>query len=250
MTPDAPDPYATAAAQTASNKETANYQQKLNMVNQNTPYGSLKYSQTGTDPNTGAPTWTADTTLSPELKGLVDSNIGNAQGNSNLEHSLLGNVQNTLSKPLDLSWGATEQNLNDLGRKTIDPQYQQAGDQLEQKLYDQGLRPGQAAYDQQMTNFNNQKQSAYNNLYLTGHQQAVNDLSQEYNSPLNALTALRSNSQVSQPGIGQTQTPQTGVQGTNVSGIINDAYKMQAGQSNAMMGGLFGTAGSLISTFL
>lgn len=45
--PAAPDPAKTAAAQTASNKETAYWNAVLNNVNQFTPYGSLTYEQTG-----------------------------------------------------------------------------------------------------------------------------------------------------------------------------------------------------------
>jgi len=45
--PAAPDPAATAAAQTATNKETAYWNAVLNNVNQVTPYGSLTYEQTG-----------------------------------------------------------------------------------------------------------------------------------------------------------------------------------------------------------
>lgn len=48
--PAAPDPAATAAAQTATNKETAYWNAVLNNVNQITPYGTLKYTQ---NPNTG-----------------------------------------------------------------------------------------------------------------------------------------------------------------------------------------------------
>lgn len=45
--PAAPDPVQTAAAQTASNKETAYWNAALNNVNQITPYGNLTYKQTG-----------------------------------------------------------------------------------------------------------------------------------------------------------------------------------------------------------
>lgn len=48
--PAAPDPVATAAAQTATNKETAYWNAVLNNVNQITPYGNLTYEQ---NPNTG-----------------------------------------------------------------------------------------------------------------------------------------------------------------------------------------------------
>jgi len=45
--PAAPDPATTAAAQTATNKETAYWNAVLNNVNQVTPYGNLTYKQTG-----------------------------------------------------------------------------------------------------------------------------------------------------------------------------------------------------------
>lgn len=45
--PAAPDPAATAAAQTQSNKDTAYWNAVLNNVNQITPYGTLTYEQSG-----------------------------------------------------------------------------------------------------------------------------------------------------------------------------------------------------------
>jgi len=45
--PAAPDPVATAAAQTQQNKDTAYWNAVLNNVNQVTPYGTLTYTQTG-----------------------------------------------------------------------------------------------------------------------------------------------------------------------------------------------------------
>lgn len=244
-TPSAPDPYATADAQTKSNLATAKQTQEMNMVNQVTPYGSLSYSQNGTNPD-GTPKYTATTSLSPSLSGLVDTNIGNAQSNANLEGSLLKNAAGTLSKPLDLSWGATEANLDALGRKTLDPQFAQSKNDLEQSLYNRGVTPGSEAYTYQMGQLANQQGQQYDNLYLQGHNTAVNDLTAEYNSPLNALTALRSGSQVSQPGIGTTSTPTTAVQGTNISGLIQQNYQDELASSNAAMSGLFGLGGSLL----
>jgi hypothetical protein len=244
--PEAPDPYATAAAQSQSNKETAITQQKLNMTDQITPYGNLTYTQTGTYED-GTPKFQANTTLSPELQKLVGGNIANAQGMSDTQGKLLGNVSDRLSQPLNLGWSETEARLNQLGRNTIDPQYEQQGAQLEQKLRNQGVTQGSEAYNNAMRSFGDQKAAAYNNLYLTGHNTATNDLMSEYNQPLNSLNALRSGTQVSQPGINQAQTPQTGVQGTNIAGLIQDNYKTQAAQSQAQMGGLFGLGGTALS---
>lgn len=244
--PQAPDPYETAAAQTKSNKDTSSYQQSLNMVDQNTPYGGVKYNQTGVDPVTGAPKYSASTTLSPEMQKLGDSNIHNAQTNSGLEGKLLDNASGQMSKPLDLSWGATEQHLNDLNRHTLDPQWAKQQQEFEQQAANKGYQPGSEAYDTSYRNFNNAKSQAYDNMYLQGHNTAVNDATTQYNSPINMLTALRSNSQVSQPGVGQTAaTPQTGVAGTNIAGLISDNYKTQMQSYGDMMGGLFGMGGNI-----
>jgi hypothetical protein len=48
--PAAPDPVATSQAQTASNKETAQYNAALNRIDEYTPYGSRKYTQIAGDP--------------------------------------------------------------------------------------------------------------------------------------------------------------------------------------------------------
>src|SRR4030067_437321 len=78
--PGAPDPYEVSAAQTASNKETAGYNAALNRINQSSPFGSINYTQTGTDPTTGAPMYSQETQLSPELQQLLTSQIGTQQG--------------------------------------------------------------------------------------------------------------------------------------------------------------------------
>ncbi|WP_374545036.1 hypothetical protein [Rhodoblastus sp.] len=244
-TPKQPDPMATAAAQGQINKQTAIAQSELNNVNQVTPYGSISYNQTGTAAD-GTPQYTATTSLSPDMQNLVNSNISNAQGTSNLQGTLLGNAQSTLSKPLDLSWSNTEAQLDALNKNTLDPQWQQQTDQLQQQLYNRGVVPGTEAYDNAMRDFNQQKSDAYNSMYLQGHQTAVNDLTTAYNSPLNALSALQSGSQVSQPGVGQTaQTAQTGIQPANYAGLVNQNYQNQLQSSNATMGGLFGLGGTL-----
>lgn len=94
-TPSPPNPYTTADAQTKSNQQTAAYQQQLNDVNQVTPYGSLTYSQTGKSPS-GAPITTANLSLSPQLQGLVNTDISNAQNMGAMGSILGANVRNDI----------------------------------------------------------------------------------------------------------------------------------------------------------
>ncbi len=259
--PQAPDPYATAAAQTTSNQQTAQYQQNLNDVNQITPYGSLMYSQTGTNPD-GSPQTTADLSLSPQMQALVGSNISNATGNSSIEGALQNTVGSTISaglpqlQNLNLSPGALDAQLNQANQATLDPLWNRYQGQTQQQLYDQGLAPGSEGYSNGMTDFNNSRNQAYDQMFVADQGQAANDLTAmnnsyntnamaAYNEPLNALSALQSGSQVSQPGVGQISTPQTSVAGTNVSGLVEQNYQDQLSQNNATMGGLFGLGGTL-----
>lgn len=273
-TPSPPNPQATAAAQTASNESTADYQQNLNQTNQITPYGSVNYAQTGTAAD-GAPISTATTTLSPQVAGVVNSDISNAQGMSNLDAGLQGNVGSAITsgsptsptlQNLDLGNSALENSINTANEATLNPQWAQLGNQSAQNTYDQGLAPGSEGYTNNNNTFNNARNSAYNSMFVADQGQAASDLSAEnasvnnnaqtgfgdaltaYNNPLNALSALQSGSQISQPGVGTTAAaPQTSVTGTNVAGIDQSSYQDALSQSSAMMGGLFGLGGSLLS---
>lgn len=96
--PKAPDPYETARAQGAVNRETAITQAGLNMTNQYTPGGSLEYNQTGTWAD-GTPRYEARQTLSPEQQGLY--NMSNQAGQEYGQTALnqLSSVSGRLSQP-------------------------------------------------------------------------------------------------------------------------------------------------------
>jgi hypothetical protein len=93
--PQPPDPQATARAQTGTNVSTAVANAYLGNINQNTPYGSLAYNQSGTygwtDPTSGQtyniPTFTATQTLSPTQLALQQSQDATKQQLSNLAGS-------------------------------------------------------------------------------------------------------------------------------------------------------------------
>jgi endosialidase-like protein len=272
--PQAPDPYATAQAQEGYNINSAIAQNYLNNINQSTPYGSISYAADGGANVDGhwVPHYTATTTLSPELKKLADTGISNAQGNANIEGQLLQNVKDTASKPLDLSWGNIASNIYGLEKNTLDPQWQHNQQQLDQQLADQGLTPGSEGAGYQRTQFGLDKSNAYNNAMLAAQGQAVSDITQQYNSPINTLSALRSNSQIQQPGVGQTASSAQGQIGAapyaNVAqsnyaigsqnfnaaqALQQQAYQNQAQMQNTnqnqLFGGLFGLGSSVLGAF-
>ena len=135
--PSAPDPYATAAAQTQSNVTSANYTAQLNRINQYTPYGSMTYTKTAGDPTYDnakytaalqkynstpigqraktAPTlqqfqtgnapdvWTQNVSLSPDQQQLYNTQVQGKKQVGNTAISMLGQVQNSYAKPIDYS---------------------------------------------------------------------------------------------------------------------------------------------------
>ena len=96
--PRAPDPYETARAQGAVNRETAITQAGLNMTNQYTPGGSLEYNQTGTWAD-GTPRYESRQTLSPEQQGLYDMSTQAGQQYGQTALNQLSSVSGRLSQP-------------------------------------------------------------------------------------------------------------------------------------------------------
>jgi hypothetical protein len=259
--PTPPDPVATANAQGNMNQNTATTQQLLNMTDQVTPQGTLKYDQTGNSTFTGAdgktytvPKFTATTTLSPTEQALFDlanktkTNLGQIGVD---QSSKIGSL---LGTNLDLNT-ATEGKIDALGAARLDPQFAKSEDALRTRLANQGIQPGSAAWNAEMTQFGQGKNDAYNQLYLTGRGQGAQEALTERNQPINEITALMSGSQVSNPAF--ASTPQTNVAGVDYTGMVNNnynaanqQYQAQLGQQNAAMGGMFGLGGALGSAAL
>jgi hypothetical protein len=125
------NPYIQAANATASGNITAaNAATAANRVNQNTPYGSLQYQQTGTDAN-GNPIWSANQTLSRPLE--------------NLTNTALGNLQSSLNNPM---YGINPgQTYSDAIMSRLQPQIAHQNEMSDQQLANQGIMPGSQAYE-------------------------------------------------------------------------------------------------------
>lgn len=168
--PSVPSPTATAAAQTASNQATARSQTELNAVNQNTPTGSLNYSQTGTFAD-GTPQFTANTTLAPAQQAIFNAQQGTNQNLANTAQtqsaklsSQLGNPDlsgvSALGNPASVSAGPIQTSLtgdNGLQARNdaqaalmarLQPTLDQQQNSLNQNLANQGVKVGSQAYSQ------------------------------------------------------------------------------------------------------
>lgn len=117
--PAAPDPNVVAGAQTQQNVQTAIANAALNRVNQNTPWGNLTYTQTGTDAN-GIPQYTQNISLSPEQQRLMQSNDYVNQGLANLSMNHLNKVFDAM-EPTQTYAGAPAQVTNVGGTRVQTP---------------------------------------------------------------------------------------------------------------------------------
>lgn len=257
--PSAPNPTQTAAAQTQSNISTAIGQQQLNAVNQVTPWGNLTYSQNGTydyvDPSTGKtyklPKMTATTTLSPDQLALYNTSSATQQNLANVAKDQSVRLGDLLAEPFSLDNDAVEGRINELASKRLDPQLAQKREATIQRLADQGIKVGSAAYDRAIALADQGENDARNSLLLSGRNQAVQEALLARNQPLNEIIGLASGTQVQTPQF--ASTPQTALAGTDVAGITQQGYQnalAQYGQQQQQLGGLFGTIGSVAGAAL
>lgn len=246
--PRAPSPRDTAAAQTASNRQTAITQANLNMVNQTDALGNkLEYTQNGTWSD-GTPRYSATQTLSAPSQQLLQTGQATQQNLANLAQEQSGRLSGLLNQPLD--WSAQQGYLNDLTAQNLNPQWDRLNEQNETALVNRGLRPGSAAYNQARDEFMQSRSSAFNNANLSNYNSALSSQLALRNQPLNEILALAGGSQVQGPSF--TSTPQTGVAGTDVAGITQAGYNNQMAAYNnnqSILGGLFSAGASLIPGF-
>lgn len=255
--PSAPDPAKTAAAQGQWNSFTAQQQQAMNMTNQNSPWGSLTYDQTGTqtiiDPNgkpVNVPRYTANTTLTPEQQAIYDQSQAAELNLATIANEQSGRVGEILNNPFEFNNSDAEQWAYDLASPRILQQQGKNESALRSQLIASGIRPGTANWDSEMSRLTNANTDQLNQLALTGRGQAFSEQLAQRNQPLNEIIGLMSGTQIQNPNSTFAQTPQSQVAGVDYSGLVQNKYNAEMQAYNAKtgaLGGLFGAGLSLFS---
>lgn len=233
------------------NRDTATSQNLINQTNQINPWGSVTYNPSGsasfvdsTGKTVTVPQYTQTTTLSPEQQAIFDKS---QQAQSNIA-GIASDQSAKLGKYLDDPFSYTNKDAEnwayDLASSRILPQQQQNEETLRSRLVNAGLRPGTQAWNSEMQRLTNANTDQLNQLALNGRQQGFSEALATRNQPINEITALLSGSQVSNPATMSPSTPQAGVGGVDYTGLVNQQYQSQLQNSNAMLGGLFGLAGT------
>lgn len=225
---------------TKYNKDTASFQTSLNRVNQNTPNGTLEFTQS--KDADGNPVWTSTTTLSPEMQAIRDQTVSGAG-------ALAGRIAENAGAPLD--WSQQEAYLDDLTAKNLDPVWDRNRQNLEQGLLDRGVQMGSDAYTRAVRDFEGSKSSAYNAANLGNFNSAIQSQLALRSQPINEMSALLNGTSLTTPQFGSVA--QTGVGGVDAAGIAQQGYANEYGAwqdqrnaNNQMLGGLFGAGANLL----
>ena len=258
--PPAPDYTGAAQATAAGNMQAAQQSQQANLVNQNTPYGSLNYTQDPTSRfSSGNPSYTSNINLNQTGQQLLDYSNQSALGLGALQGGATQRVADTMGQPMDLSsvQKISDQSYADQTAR-LDPQWDQNKKQFDAQMANQGITAGGEAYDNAARDFGQQR----NDAYTQARQAAISTMPQTYqlasaayNQPLNALNALRTGSQVTNPTFGSTPQQQT-TTGPNYLGAAQSTgqynqglYNANVGQQNAMTSGLFSLGGAGLNAY-
>lgn len=290
--PDAPD-YKGAAEQTAqSSKEVTNIQNFANRPDQITPFGNQTWTTQATiDPATGqrVTKWVQNTTLDPKAQQALDDQQALDAGRSQIAGSMLNRVSQEFAPTMDWSQfgqgGDRVQGGNYYDNKAGDalynqfsqrnePIFQQQQAQMETKLRNQGLNPGDEAYDAQMKGMAQQQNDARTNAgfqaaQLAGaegnrmqgmdtaaggynttlRQQQIAEEMQKRGFSLNEINGLLNGQQIgmpSMPGFNQA----TKSDATDYSGAMKNTYDANlnsANASNATISGIAKMAGGAMA---
>jgi hypothetical protein len=243
--PKAPDPNVVAAAQTKSNKETAREQARLAMTGQTSDFGSVSYVS---DPNSPSG-YRAVQSLAPEEQALLAQQRDLRANLGDSTNTALNNVSGMLAGgPFDLT-AARGRELSDIQQTFLDPQWQQNDDALENQLINKGIRPGSPQYEIAKKQFSDQRQQAYNRMFLDAFTTANNAALTERNLPLSDYATLMGTVSPVSPNIPTASAPTPGVAPTDIGSYIYNSFNAANQQHQANQGGLFGLLGNVGSAF-
>jgi hypothetical protein len=224
-----------AQAQVAQQEEINQKTQAMNLAaartNQVNPFGSLNYSQTGTD-SFGNPTYTATQSLTPERQAILDAVQGGIGG-------LATKIGNNYGEIPDFSTAANSLTSQMLDRQLayISPYYTQQTNNLDNTLRNQGLLPGTPAYDNAMRTLRQTQNESIGTFINQAEPIAFNQAVTQYLTPINGINQLLGVANNVNAGP-QLNTPSANVNAPDFISASNNQYKAELDARNQALGGV------------
>lgn len=241
--PAAPNPTTTSDTQQQYNINAGTAQQRLNMVDQTNPLGSLSYTQSGTNPD-GTPKFTANTTYTPQLQSILDSALKTQGTTGQTASNLASNISGMYSTAPNINGDSTFKQLQGWQQAYVNPIFKQQESNLDSKLRAQGILPGSKAYDNAQNLQARNEGDVNNQFFQTAQPLAYSQAIQSYQLPLQTLAQLQGMSQPTAPNFASTPTVQ--VQPANYSGAVQNNYNAQMQQYQNQQAGMWGLVGNVL----
>jgi hypothetical protein len=239
--PKAPDPTATSQTQQQYNIGAGTAQQNLNMVDQSNPLGSLRYTQTGTNPD-GTPKFSASTTYSQPVQSIFDQYLKTQGTTGQTAGNLATSSAGMYSQPPNINGDSTFKQLQGWQQAYVQPIFDRQRGTLDAKLQAQGILPGSEAYARAQNVQARNEGDVNNQFFSTAQPLAYNQAVTSYQLPLQTLTQLQGLSQPTSPNFQATPTAQ--VQPANYAGAVQNNYNAQLQQYQNQQAGMWGLAGA------
>lgn len=233
--------------QQGANYGTAAFNKALNNNNVTTPWGSMTYTQTGTDPTTGAPIWSTNVGLNNNQQSALSGQQGAGASISNgALGSLAGQINQNAGQPLSQSMGdpAIQNAINSQFKAQtglLQPTFGMQSSMLDTQLANQGLQPGTDAYNNAKNLLAQQQNNSYtqiaNNAEQTGLAQQNQMFGQQVtaqNNPINQYASILGATGVQNPAFPTQNT--SAAPATNVTAPYQLAYQGGLNQSNYATG--------------
>lgn len=251
--PKAPDPAATAAAQSAANKDAVTESAKVNQINTVSPYGSTTWSG-----EIGSPNRTQTTNLSASGQTQLDQQNQVAEGLGNKALQIYDylptdkfnyNGIKQVGDNYDTQRQAATDKVYGLLTRNTQRDFDRSEETLRSKLASQGVGQNSEAYKREMEAFGDSKNTAFNNASATAYTQGMNEANNAYNTdtqtrnrqiaerlqerqvPANELSAIVQGT----PAFTNPQVPNTAqysVNAPDVAGLTQSNYQNQLNSAN------------------
>lgn len=248
--PKGPDYNTVSNQQTTANTTAGVQSQSGSMPNQTNQYGSVTHEITGYDPVTGVPQYGINTKLDPTQQYLFNTLMGTKGVAGQQGQQLLAGANYGARQPTDVIGGMTSGITKDMLDKQVgflQPFQQTEVDQLDTKLRNQGLFPGQPGYEVAMRRLNTDHSQAVQDFLSKAEPQAFQQASTMYGMPLSMSSALAGFGAPGDPTQNLVNTPALNIQPANIIGasanqgdLAMKQYAAEQAKYSNMMSGLMG----------
>jgi len=243
--PNPPDATSTSNTQLGFNQQAANAQQRVNMINQVTPFGSLAYTQDSNAPSG----WSANVSLTPQQQDLLNKQQSTKQNFGEAAQNLTGSYGfgSMYGQPPNIDPSTLTNKMMGWGQQYMQPIFDQQQSNLDAKLRNQGITQGSEAYNNAQNLQSRNVNNAYTNLMLRAEPTAFSQAMQEYNLPMQTAYGLMGAGAPQGPNFQQTPTAQ--IQPPNYQQAAQNQFQGQQQNYQNMMQGIGQLAGIAAAPF-